>query len=224
MGAALAASVFLASCGVRDEPDANTRILMMGDSILAWFAGQDGSVGDEIERQTGLPVANRAAPGARLSHTLPGAAADGYDIRAQYVPGAWDWVVLNGGANDLLSECGCTSCDATLTTLIDARAQAGQFPDLIRKIRRDGARVILLGYYNASVVPNPFSLCGEVVDRLNARLERLAVQNAGVSYVTAERVIDPRNPAHYFLDQVHPSRLGARRIGDVVAQVILRAP
>lgn len=192
----------------------------MGDSVLAWNKRAGGTIGDEVTRQTGMLHINRARPGARFTHRDPAKRSEGYDIRAQYSPGPWDWVILNGGANDLLGECGCRRCAENLNGMIGPKGQGGDIPALITQIAGDGARIILLGYYNSNTRANPFSRCSDEVAVLNARLAALAAARPGVFFVDARDVIDPANPRHWFVDRVHPSALGSRRIGAQVAQIL----
>ena len=178
---------------------------------------------DVVEELTGLPVANLSVAGARISASSPEVVAKGGDIRGQYVEGRWDWVILNGGANDLLGECGCRRCAANLDGLIAADAKRGDIPALVERIVSDGARVVLLGYYDANERPNPFRHCSDEVAVLNDRLARLARITPGAVYVDAGAVMDPGDPADWWADRVHPSRLGARKIGAEVAAAMRAA-
>jgi len=198
----------LVSCGRQQSADPQVSILVIGDSVLSWHAGAGASVADVIAAETGRVTANRAVSGARFSQFRPDASEKSHDIRAQYQPGGYDWVVLDGGANDLLSECGCRRCPATLDGMIGADGAGGDLPEFVARIRADGARVLLIGYYDGNLRPNPFTPCNDEIDALNARLARLADRQDGVVYVGADRVIDPANPTHWFIDGVHPSRLG----------------
>lgn len=213
----------LAACTQIDPAAPEARILAIGDSVLAWHGRAGAAVPDVVGRLTGMPVANLSVSGARISTTSPDIAGKGGDIRKQYRTGAWDWVILNGGANDLLAECGCRRCDRVLDSLVGAGGQGGDIRRLIDRIVSDGAKVVLLGYYDGNVLPNPFSGCGDAVDILNARLEQLALRNPAVAYVAADTVIDPADPAHWFIDRVHPSRLGSRLIGARIAATIKAA-
>lgn len=212
------ALVLLAACTARDTvPPTGARALAIGDSVLAWNGFGGNAIPDVVARATGIPFANLSASGARISHSSDQARAKGGDIAAQFPGGTWDWVLLNGGANDLLFECGCKRCEGGLNRLIAADGRAGEIPALVARIRATGARVMLLGYYDGNARPNFFSGCGEIVDRLNERLERLAQARGGVFYVSAGDVIDPGDPGHWAVDRVHPSRRGSALIGAHVA-------
>jgi lysophospholipase L1-like esterase len=190
--------------------------------VLAWHAGSGAAVPDIVARDTGRRVESRAKPGARVSASSPGRAEEGFDIRAQYTPGPWDWVMVNGGANDLMAECGCRRCAATLADMIAPDGQGGEIADLVDRITAAGARVLLLGYYAPNARANPFTRCADETRVLNARLAGLARTREAVHYVSAAKVIDPADPRHWFLDHIHPSRLGAERIGALMAGTINR--
>ena len=221
----LAAALFglLAACASPGKITPETSVVAIGDSVLAFYKAQGASVPDVVGRETGLSVANLAVSGARISYGGAGAVAEGYDIRAQWKPGPWDWVIMNGGANDLLSECGCSRCAANIAGLISRDGTGGAIPELVTGILGGNSRVILLGYYDGNVQPNVFSGCSDEIDILNARLERLAADTPGVYYVDAGDVIDPRDQSHWFIDRVHPSRLGARLLGQHIAATMRAA-
>ena len=79
-------------------------ILVLGDSIVAWNGGR--SIPDVIANQTGRSVPSRAVPGAQFDNGSTIASAVGFDIQQQFPGGRWNWVVVNGGANDLSADCG----------------------------------------------------------------------------------------------------------------------
>ncbi|MEX0337556.1 MAG: SGNH/GDSL hydrolase family protein [Arenibacterium sp.] len=192
---------------------------MIGDSILSWHAVARGSVGDIVAQETGRSVLNLAKSGARVSSSSPDLVAEGFDIRAQYRSANWEWVIINGGANDLISECGCRRCSDTLDALIDERAGFGEIVSLVVKARQDARHVMLLGYYEAYARAYLINGCADVIAELNARLARLArLSNGQVRFVAAADVINPNNRAHYYVDRIHPSRLGARLIGQRLAR------
>lgn len=217
------ALVAAACTGRETAPLPETQALAIGDSVLAWNGFRGHAIPDVVARQTGLKFSNLSASGARISHTSQQALAKGGDISRQYVPGPWEWVLLNGGANDLLSECGCRRCEGGLNRLISSDGRRGEIPALVARIRSSGARVMLLGYYDGNVRPNFFSGCGPVVGRLNARLARLAQGRGGVFYASAKEVIDPADQTHWAIDRVHPSRRGSALIGALVAARICAA-
>lgn len=216
----LVASLLVSACVGTTAPQQDGRILVIGDSVLDMHSAGGAAISDVVADRLGMVARNESVSGARLSSTSPEVAARGGDIRQQYVAGDWDWVLLNGGANDLLWECGCNHCSENLDGMITPDGQRGDIPVLVRNITKSGARVMLLGYYRGNEKPNPFSICTEEVGALNARLARFAAETPGVYYVAAADVIDPANPRHWYFDRVHPSRLGSRLIGEQVAKAM----
>ena len=122
------------------------RILVMGDSLLAWHSAAGKSVADRLEALTGAEVRDMSVGGARMIYNLPVTGALGLSIPRQYRKGDWDWVVINGGGNDLWFGCGCVKCDRKLGKLISADGRRGAIPKLVKRLRDGGARVLWLGY------------------------------------------------------------------------------
>lgn len=210
--------VLLASCTARDTgPETAPNALAIGDSVLAWNSFGGRAIPDVVARETGLRFFNASVSGARISHPSEAARAKGGDIRGQLEDGPWSWVLINGGANDLLFECGCRGCAQSLSRMISADGTRGDIPELVTRARGGGARVIMLGYYDGNARPNLFSRCSSDVAALNARLQRLAARRDGVYFVSAAPAMDPANPRHWAIDRVHPSQLGSERIGAVIA-------
>ena len=214
--AALLLAALLAACGGGAPPDPDARIAALGDSVMAWNHGRDAAIGDAASDALGRPVATYARAGATLL---------GRDdpIGSQYVPAPRDWVILNGGANDFSAFCGCDGCGGVLDRLISADGRRGALPDLIARIRGDGARVVFVGYYRAPPARLFFRGCEDEFDALDARVLRLAARDPGVLFVSAKRVIDPADASLFALDRVHPSRTGSARIGRDVAATIRAA-
>ncbi|SHE70296.1 Lysophospholipase L1 [Litoreibacter ascidiaceicola] len=218
--------LFLAACAAVSvllpaEADAKDDILVIGDSMLEWQSFKGASIPQVLAKRTKRNVENRAASGAKLF--LTGAEGNARSvIPTQYTKGNWNWVVVNGGANDLLAKCGCSRCDSVLDKLISEDASSGVLPDLAKQIRDDGPRVILLAYYEGNVRPNLFSRCEKVVKELTKRQRRLASRLRGVELVRTKAAIDPKNRSHFALDGFHLSRKGTRRVGALLAQTLVQ--
>ena len=110
-----------------------------------------------------------------------------------------------------------------LDRLISADGRRGALPDLIARIRADGARVLFLGYYRAPPVRLFFRGCEDEFDALDVRVARLAARDPGVVFLSSKRVIDPSDASLFAIDRVHPSRAGSARIGRDVAATIRAA-
>lgn len=144
-------------------------------------------------------------------------------IFRQFVKGRWDWVVMIGGANDLAEDCGCRNCDATLDAMISRDGRSGDIPKFVRRRIAQGIRVLLIGYYPPSSQPNEFTACKSAMAELNRRLARLARSESDVHFVSAARVISPKNRRAYDKDRVHPSLRGSQLIGQLAARRIRSA-
>lgn len=212
VGLTLCLIAFVIACDRSTVENTDERILVIGDSVLAFHRYVGGSVADHIQLLTGVGVVQNARHSARLSATSARMVAAGYDIRAQYVADHWSWVVMNGGANDLLAECGCRRCRDTLDQMISQDGLGGDIPALLTSI---DAPVALVGYTMPPGLPLIVSRCRDEIAALNARYQVLATRLDNVIYVPTDgRSLDPDNPAHWAFDGVHPSRLGAERIAE----------
>lgn len=203
------------------KPDA--RILTIGDSVMWWNAEQGGSIADAIAAHLGEPVVNLAVPGAAISHPDPDMAVEGLDIRAQYRMRGWDWVVVEGGANDLGDEGGAGSCARVLDELVSADGRRGDIPELVRRIRLDGARVVALGYYALPAPADEDGFCGDTLPALTRRIEVMAALDPGVVFVAMADVVSPADRSAYDRDGVHPSARSSQAIGRKIADVIRNA-
>ena len=219
---AFLALLTLLSCGeVVTDRNKDARILLMGDSMMAANRATGRAVANEIERQLGTEVIDRSVVGARYFYYLPVSGAAGLRLTAQYPKGDWDWVVLNGGGNDLLFGCGCGACDRMVDRLISADAKTGAIPDFVRRLRADGARVVYSGYLRNPGLYTPVRACRPYGDELDRRLTRLAATDPkGIFFVPMSDLV-PRGDASMFqFDLIHPSAKGSAGIGARLAKVI----
>ena len=225
---ALAASLLLAGCGeTLPEPNAEVvtrasplKILAMGDSMLAWHRGSGFAISDELERQLGTPVVDRSVTAARYNYLLPISGALGLNISKQYRDGEWDWVVLNGGGNDLWLGCGCVACDSTLDKLISSEATKGKIPELVSRIRSGGARVIYLGYIHS---PGSFSIvdhCKDEALEFESRLKQLSEKHRGFYFLRLSNLVPKGDRSFHSVDMIHPSVKASKIIGKLIADII----
>jgi len=207
--------LMLAGCSfVPPSPDRDADVIVVGDSILAWHRGSGRSIPDAVEKATGLDVSNVSVSGARFL----GAG----NIPSQYVTGDWDWVIVDGGGNDLLPACGTPDATAILNALISPDGRSGAIPAFVNSAASGGIQVIVLGYYPVSDRGGPFQPCISVLDELAKRQTRLAAANPAVTFVDSGRVIGASDPASYAPDLVHPSPRGAALVGQLVASAMQR--
>ena len=189
-------------------------MLAVGDSVLAWNRLSGGDIPRVAAQATGRAADNRSVIGARVLTGIPG----------QYRDGPWDWVIVNGGANDLRGGCGCTGCDDTLDALVTPDGQGGAMADFARDIVSRGPGVVLLGYYGTSVAGGPFAACGDELTELSRRLALLADSDPAILFVDAKDAIDPANLDLYARDLAHPSAAGSALIGQLIADAIAAQP
>lgn len=193
-------------------------ILVLGDSIMAWNGGR--SIPDVIANQTGRSVTSRAVPGAQFDNGSTIASAVGFDIQQQFPGGRWNWVVVNGGANDLSADCGCGACGASVNALIAPDGQSGSIPAFLQRLRaQTGAKIMWMGYYAGSG-SGSFAGCRDDLVEIESRIATFAAGRPGIHFVDSEDVIDRGDRGLFAGDNVHPSARGSARIGAYLAQEI----
>lgn len=210
----------LAGCTEAVPKDNNARILAMGDSMMAWHGGSANAVSDSVENILGEPVIDRSVIGARVFYNLPISGALGMNISKQYRPGAWEWVIMNGGGNDLWFGCGCRACDNRMTRMISANGQDGSVPDMVANIRKTGARVIYVGYLRSPGVGSMIEHCRDDGDEFERRLSMMAQSDTGVHFVSLADLVPHGDRSYHSFDMIHPSPKATRKIGERIAAII----
>ncbi len=200
-------------------------VLAIGDSILATNGNSCQTVPDHAALDLKRWVDNRSVGGKRLTHPDGDA-----DIQGQLLPGDWDWVVMTGGANDLVKECDCPkngasqACLDVLDQLALPDALTGDIYDTIALIDEQSpdAYVLVLGYY-----PFPddaafdYDRCNALLQTLDDRYARVADQLDRVVFVSTTQVMDlDAYPDRIAWDNIHPSGKGAEALGELVARTI----
>ncbi|MDO9640234.1 MAG: SGNH/GDSL hydrolase family protein [Pseudotabrizicola sp.] len=221
---ALLALALLSGCGEPVSQDKNARILVVGDSMLASNRAGKAAVADVLEAELGTGVLDRSVFAARYFHALPLSGAAGLRLTSQYRAGNWDWVVMNGGGNDLLFGCGCGFCDGVLDRLVTKDGRGGAIPAYVARIREGGARVVYAGYLRNPGMGTPVKHCGPAGNELDRRLVLMAGFDAGVTFVPMADLVPYRDTSFHGIDRIHPSAKGSRGIGQRIAAVIRAAP
>lgn len=188
------------------------RILVMGDSMVAWNRASGNSVADVIEASLGAKVTDRSVTAARYFYALPISGSLGLRLTAQYRPGNWDWVVMNGGGNDLLFGCGCGKCARMLDRLVSKDGLKGAIPDFVTRIRKSGAKVIYTGYLRNPGIPSPIRACRPAGNELDRRLAQMAKARAGVTFLPLSDLVPNGDRSFHAADMIHPSIKGSRAI------------
>ncbi|WP_294620811.1 SGNH/GDSL hydrolase family protein [uncultured Roseovarius sp.] len=213
---------FLSGCTETVSRDDPARILAMGDSMLAVHGASGNSVSHAVEQALGEDVIDRSVMGAKYFYALPISGSAGLNIRKQYVEGKWDWVVLNGGGNDIWMGCGCGRCDNRVDRLISKDGRRGTIPGFVSELREKGSQVILLGYLRTPGVISPIEGCRDEGDEMDRRMSRLAQLDRGVHFLSLADVVPHGDRSYHTVDLIHPSAKGSTEIGKRVAEVIRR--
>ena len=196
------------------------RILMMGDSLLASNRNGNRAVSNFLAEALPVSVTDKSVVGAKVIHHLPITGLVGFSIKQQYRKGDWDWVVLNGGGNDLLFGCGCHFCNRKIDRLVSRSGQRGEIPNLIRKLRQTGARVIYVGYLRSPGLGSPIESCKDEGDELESRINAFAETDAGVHFLSLTEMVPHGDRSYHGLDMIHPSAKASREIALRVARLI----
>lgn len=217
LGLAVACAVFFATSGHTKEP---LRVLVLGDSFMTSHAGSNQAVPDLLQKRIGGQVKSRAFTGARFRYNLPLTGALGMNISKQYREGPWDWVVINGGGNDLWLGCGCMRCQRRMNKLISPDGTAGEIPELVAKARRSGARVAFVGYLRSPGMWSPIEHCKAEGDALEARVNVMAQRDGGVTFISLADLVPSGDRSYHAADMIHPSVKGSKAAADRIAKVL----
>ncbi|WP_259958086.1 SGNH/GDSL hydrolase family protein [Leisingera caerulea] len=192
----------------------------MGDSLLAWHRLAGKSIPDMVARELQEPVVDRSVSAARIIYKLPVSGAAGMNIRKQYTSGEWDWVIVNGGGNDLWFGCGCFACDRKMDKLISSDGRSGAIPAMLSDLRATGARIIYVGYLRSPGAGSLIEHCRDEGDELETRITRLAELDAGIFFLSNRDLAPHGDRSYYAPDMIHPSVKASGEIGRKVAEII----
>lgn len=212
----------LAACMETVPQNTKARVLMMGDSMLAVHSTSNKGVAGALERQLRQPVIDRSVIAARYFYYLPVSGAAGLNLTQQYVPGPWDFVVMNGGGNDILFGCGCGPCRRMLDRLVSPDGTSGAIPSQVAKLRKTGAKVIYLGYLRSPGFVSTVEGCGKWGDDMDRRLANMAARDPGVSFLAMSDLVPFGDRSFHDVDTIHPSPKGAAAIAARVAAEMKR--
>lgn len=210
----------LSACGEPVSSKNPASILAIGDSLLAWNRNSDQAIADEVETLLDRKVVDRSVVGAHVIYELPVSGKLGMKIANQYRPGNWDWVIVNGGGNDLWLGCGCARCDTRMGKLISPDGAQGDIPAMVSQFRSSGARVVYVGYLRSPGFGSPIEHCRDEGNELDKRLAQMAARDAGVFFVPIDDLVPYGDTSFHDFDRIHPSVKGSTEIGKRVAAVI----
>ncbi|MCF3592815.1 SGNH/GDSL hydrolase family protein [Rhodobacteraceae bacterium LMO-12] len=218
--ALLAAFVLSPVTSHAQEQSTAPRILVIGDSLIASHSISGRGIANRLEQFLKTPVKDNSVAGARMIYNLPITGAMGLSIPRQFREGDWDWVIVNGGGNDVWLGCGCNNCERKINRMIAKNGRKGVIPGLVSKIRKSGARVLYLGYLRSPGFDTPIENCKDEGDELEARLARLAALDKGIFFHPITDLVPHGDLSFHAVDRIHPSLKGsaeiARRLADVI--------
>lgn len=212
--------VFLSACSGPTQNDQTARILAIGDSLLAWNNISGQSIPDAVAKTLGEPVIDRSVSAARIIYHLPVSGSAGLNIRKQYQSGDWDWIIVNGGGNDLWLGCGCIACDRKLDKLVTQDGRKGAIPGMLSELRKTGAQIIYVGYLRSPGVGSPIEHCRKEGDILEQRITRLADLDDGIYFLSLRDLVPHGDRSYHALDMIHPSIKASAAIGNKIADII----
>lgn len=195
-------------------PMADPRILMMGDSLMAWNATSGSTIGDRLAANLGEPVLNNSVVGATVLSAV------GKGIAGQFEQGSWDWVVMNGGGNDLWLGCGCMLCDFKIDRLISSDGRSGKIPETIARLRSQNINIVYIGYLRTPGMLSPVDHCRPIGNRLEARIASLAARTPGFDFLSNADLVPSGDRSYHTVDMIHPSIKGSDAIGRRIANHI----
>ena len=188
----------------------DSTIFAIGDSIMEWHLGE-GAIPEQVGEQLGQPVYNAAISGSMMSTGVD------WSIPNQYIDGDWDWVILDGGANDLNELCGCGACETVQENIAES------YRTLVNAIRTDDIRIVIWGYYGIPTEASEFGNCNESIDELSQMQSALADGDEGVLWVNGKSDITGEDLSYYDDDLIHPSLAGSQKIAEQIVSAIENA-
>jgi hypothetical protein len=212
--------LFLFGCGEAVSKNETPRILTMGDSLLASHKVSGQAISNSVEKVLGEPVRDQSVLGARVLYALPISGAAGLSIPKQYRAGDWDWIILNGGGNDLWLGCGCILCNGKLNRLVAKDGKKGAIPKLVTKLRKKGSKVIYIGYLRTPGRGSPIEHCKDEGDILEARITVMAGLDEGVHFLSLKELVPHGDLSYHASDRIHQSLKASKEIGKLVAGII----
>ena len=212
--------VTLILAGLPVQAETPLRILFMGDSMMAAHRISGRAVSHTVARALNADVTDQSTLGARIIYNLPISGTFGLDIRRQYRTGSWDWIVVNGGGNDLWMGCGCSRCQRKMDRLASRAGTGGEIPKLLMRLRKTGARVVYVGYLRSPGAGSPIEGCRNEGDELERRVTAFTAKVPGIYYLSIANMVPHGDRSHHAADMIHPSIKGSREIGRRVAGII----
>ena len=202
-------SLFFVGCGDVDRGSLEqASILAIGDSIFEWHIWNQKSVPEHLDSDLGT-VYNAALSGAMITEEISSG------VLNQYKEGDWDWVVMDGGGNDLNDLCLCDDCSEVQDQIELA------YQDFLQDRIDDGQQVLIWGYYglpkNAKF---GFDECVDDFEELSRRQKKLSEMDDRIVFVDGKEKITGEDKSYFYFDRVHPSKKGTSTIGEQISKAM----
>ena len=201
---------------LEEEFELNTEertLLGMGDSVMEWNREDASTIPEVVGEEAGFAVLNNAESGAKVIE-------ESYAIPSQFVEQNWDWVIINGGANDVDGYCDEDE-GAVLDAIISDDVSQGDMVDLVNKVSTFAKHVMLASYYDIPSDSESMVGCEAVMEEMELRYEALANTLPNVHFFDMGDAITPSNREYYDEDLLHPSPDGCVAIGMMMAERIV---
>lgn len=190
----------------------DTKFVIAGDSMMAWN-GRDQNVAAHLQRLLGEPVGSVARSLAQVDGGV------GFlSIPNQIAGYAPEWIIVNGGANDLSQNCRCSECGRVLDRLVTSDGATGAIPTLVARLRSRGSKIVWVDYYTSPRYVG--TTCLSTYQELEARLSRMVSQMSGVTLVELGETFSPNDLSLFDRDRTHPSPKGSALIAQAVANIL----
>jgi lysophospholipase L1-like esterase len=213
--------------GPRAVPPSTPVYLGLGDSIIAMNAFECRGIMAYAGLDLGAYIEDRSRGGHCLTHP-----PDGIDIMHQYTHGPWEWVILNGGGNDMLQDCACSfaghdpnACRDVMDSLALPAARTGdlfQFIDMVKADTNDTASILIIGYYSfPESSMEDLNNCNPYIAEMYLRYQQVADQYENVFLLDTREVMDfDAHPEYFAIDHDHPSYEGSAAVGRMAADLM----
>merc|ERR1719321_1232406 len=196
----------------------NGRYIAIGDSMMAANKRVGKSISEVMAKKLGISGEDNAQGGAAVLQAKGGRPP----IPDQYVATNWEYVIMNGGINDLGGKCGNGDEGmAVVDQIVSADASSGAFVDIVNQAQGYGSQVVLVSYPFPVMPQKGYWRCEREVLELTRRYRLLAEGRDGVGMVDSSDYMIAGDAIFFADDGSHPSETGSEVVGLAVAELLI---